>query len=360
MLYTAKDAKNRMKEDYNKVLNMTDKEFFELKRKLFQHEAKKDKYTLEDIRKMAFAKLLIDIGFMPQKAIDKLEEKWDDKIDLIDEMLEITDKNIKHLEDILSLLKSVKSLEEIGLKIIPIEIEGMGEYGKKISNDIERLLNDAETKIEEDSFLDQLTELLKKAVELVNEKIELNTIKANAYVIDIERVLSKALGKGIKKYMISLYSLLRGKEIKGEINNKAKTFDSDDRDFDYADYIATLIIVKYYKELSEKTYSIINQVIDCEPYDISMENVREHIIGDNDGLNKCKKEIVNLLNEYYPVFDEEIDIPIILNSIYSSTQTFMFTDIEATENDKEFINELKSYSISVLIAKIVFEMVKHN
>lgn len=356
MEYTVKETKKRIKTEYNNVLKMSDKEFFELKRKLFKDSISKKKYTIDDIQKLVFAKMMIDIGLMPQKAVNFIEDKWDKKISLIDYMIEIANKNIGHLNDILVLLESMKLYEENEIKFPIINVDGMGEYGERVSNELYKLFEKAEKNIEEEIFTDQLFELLKKSIELKNENVLYGTIKANAYVLEIEKVLCKALGYDIKKFMVSLYFFLKNKEIKSEINNLAKAFDKDDdNEFDYAGYIGTLIFMKYYKELSVRMYLAVNKIIDCETNIIDNENVKTHIIKNNEEIKKCKKEVIDLLNDYYPIFDNETDFPIVLNSIYNSTQTLFYIDLEGTEIEKNFLEEIKIYSKLILVVKTIFE-----
>ena len=357
--YSAKDVKKTIKLKYNNLLKISDKEFFELKRKLFLNsnveDGKKETYTLDDIQKMTYAKIMIDIGLMPQKAVERINLKWNNKLELINEMKEITQKEIKHLEDISGMIEGMKVYEELGVQIPIITVEGIGEYFKKLNKKTDEIVEKIISKIDEnyDEIYKQFETLIKKATNLKNEGTVFGMIKANSYVMEIEKMLCQICGDDIKKYMLGLNSALRDPEIKQEINNLAKKYDNEE--FDYADYIGTLILMKYYKELYEKMYAVISNIIDCDIDIINNENVNEHILRDTKRVKKAKSDINLIISEYFPIYEKDKDIKIIINDVYNTTQTLFYIDMDFTKEEQEMLNEMKIYSKLILIAKILYE-----
>ena len=355
MKFTSKETKESIYNWYKNILKITNKEFFELKRKLFKDGANKDKYTMEDVQKLLFAKILLDIGFLPQKAVDKLNEKWNDKNNLIDEMIKIAEQKKKHLEDIIVLLTNAKIYEDVGVSLPLINTESMSEYAKRILKVINKIIKNIEKNIDKDDVFNKLIKLIKKSIELKNKKIELNTIKADAYAVEVVTVLGELFGNDIKKLKLSCYYILNNSQIKNDFNNFVKQYDTiQDSSFDYAHYIGTLILMKYYKELFEKMYCIITSVIDCEPNNITANNVKKHIVKDAKLIETTKQIITDIICENYIVVNVEKDISILLNDIYDSSQVYFNIENEEFGNVTKYVEDIKMYSKLILVAKTIW------
>lgn len=355
MKFTSKETKESIYNWYKNILKITNKEFFELKRKLFKDGANKDKYTMEDVQKLSFAKILLDIGFLPQKAVDKLNEKWNDKNSLIDEMIKVAKQKKKHLDDIIVLLTNAKIYEDVGVSLPLINTEGMSEYAKRISKEINKIIKNIEIRIDEDNVFNRLIKLIKKGIELKNKKIDFNTIKADAYAIEVETVLGELFGNDIKKLKLSYYYILNNSQIKNDFNNFAKQYDTIQEDnFDYAHYIGMLILMKYYKELFEKLYYSISSVIDCDPNDITADNVKRHIVKDVELIKTAKQRIKDIICEYYLIVNIKEDVEILLNDIYNFSQTFFNIANEGIEEERKIVEEIKTYSKLILVAKTIW------
>lgn len=345
-MYSVREVKKILGE--NKI---TDKEFFELKSKLFDLKAKSNKkeYSEDEAEMMKYAKILLELGFSPFEASTIVKSKWNNKAELIDFVLTEIEKKEESLKELKARIQAIKEitnernetifpknlLNQILLtfddsKIMKDKLENeLKVLGKKIEN------ASSENKTKMENSIKNLFLSIRKLNE-ISEEYDTTLVKNTLYYF--EKEIDSLLKIKTKRYMLCAGGILGSfKELRDIFNEEFNSGTSE--------YLANAIMMNYSLELNEKIKNII------EKYREEMIDKNEH--NNNMIIKKHAEELVKIASDYYICFDS-VDA---LGYFENVSKTYI---IKKNDMSKEDIEMQKNINMCVKILKIYNKFLKED